>query len=689
MKRIRWWTLLSFAGVGLTAAVIGPSVWGQPGAKNGTLIPPIVTAPPEMPAAKPFGPSSLPLDTPGKGASEVKGVNPPPAFPVTGLPPISTQSSPAPQLAPKIGESVAHPTAKEPLDTALPEIRSGKQQPSVSLEWAGPTVARVNQPMACQLLVRNTSTVALQNVVVRQRLAQGVTCKVSDPPAANEIGELVWNLGTLAPEQTRRIDLQLVSQVRGTLNCQANVTFTGTAAHQVQVHEPQLAVKMRAPDKVVAGETVTLLFAVSNPGDGTAEAVRMKVLLPEGLEHPRGKVVEVDVGNLAPKEIRTMQLGCLANGAAMQKCLVVTTADGGISANDTVQFEILTPRLDAVVTGPKLRYVDRPAVYVVKVTNSGSAPVNNVEVQEVLPAGLKFHQANHGGKYQEATRTVSWLLGDLPPGQAREFSVDVIPTEAGEQRVLAQARSARGLKTEAEARTIVEGLPSLLIELADVDDPVEVGTETAYELHVTNTGTKTETNVEVTCTLPDQFEFKNAKCSTTLRYRVEGRQLIFEPLPRLAPKADVIYRIQVRGTAAADVRFRARIKADGLRDPILREESTRIYSDDSVVRPVSASPAPNLAPQIAPLPNPAPQAVPAPAPAPMATPNNGPAPGPLPLPDSVALPMPGPASSPLPALPPVTPVSLPIRDAGAVPLPLPMPGALPAPTPVPPPAPRP
>ena len=56
--------------------------------------------------------------------------------------------------------------------------------------------------------------------------------------------------------------------------------------------------------------------------------------------------------------------------------------------------------------------------------------------------------------------------------------------------------------------------------------------------------------------------------------------MVFEPLPKLAPRADAIYRVNVRGLAPGDVRFRARIKADGLTDPVLREESTKVYGDD-------------------------------------------------------------------------------------------------------------
>ena len=518
------------------------------------------------------------------------------------------------------------------------DVAPGKQQPSVSIEWTGPSEIRIHQPIACQILVRNTSNALVQGVVVRHRLGQGVVCKSSEPKVANEGGELIWNLGTLTPDQSRRIDLVLVSQNRGALTNHATVTFSAIATHSMQVREPQLAVKMRAPDKVIAGETVTFQLSISNPGDGVAEAIKLKAMLPEGLEHARGKVVELDVGKLAPKEVRTMQLVCLAKGDGMQKCVIVASGDGDLSSNDSAQLEILMPKLDVALAGPKMRYLDRHAIYVLKVTNPGSAPANGVEVKEVIPAGFKFHQANNGGQFQEGTRLVTWNLDNLPPGQSKDLAVDLIPIDVGEHRLIAHVKTARGLKSEAELRTVVEGLSSLFMEVSHADDPIEVGAETAYEIRVANTGTKTETNVEVVCTLPAQLEFKGAKCTTTLRYRQEGRELIFEPLPRLAPKADVIYRVQVKGIAPGDIRFRTRFRADGLKEPVLREESTRIYSDDSPVRPASfEAPAPPSSAPALPMQGgstPAPSALPMPPALPTPIPAPVDAPPPLPLPPS-------------------------------------------------------
>jgi hypothetical protein len=73
-----------------------------------------------------------------------------------------------------------------------------------------------------------------------------------------------------------------------------------------------------------------------------------------------------------------------------------------------------------------------------------------------------------------------------------------------------------------------------------------------------------------------------ATSAANCKFRVEGKKVIFEPLPRLAPRADVLYRITVRGIAPGDARFRARITADNLSEPVLKEESTRVYADDAI-----------------------------------------------------------------------------------------------------------
>jgi uncharacterized repeat protein (TIGR01451 family) len=271
---------------------------------------------------------------------------------------------------------------------------------------------------------------------------------------------------------------------------------------------------------------------------------------------------------------------CLTKSPGEQKCEAVATSDGNLTAKDETVFPVVAPKLELAVAGPKLRYLDRQGTYVFRVTNTGSAPASNVTITDAIPQGFKFVTANGGGREDFSTRTVSWLVGDLPPNQSREVSLQLVAVNIGEYKHAATAKAARGLAAEAETETRVQGLSALLVELVDLEDPVEVGANARYEIRVTNTGSKTETNIQVICVMPEKMEFAGAQGAGNSKHRLEGKQVIFEPLPKLAPRADALYRVNCRARAPGDLRFKARIMADSLSEPVNKEESTRVYGDE-------------------------------------------------------------------------------------------------------------
>src|SRR5262249_42597681 len=228
-------------------------------------------------------------------------------------------------------------------------------------------------------------------------------------------------------------------------------------------------------------------------------------------------------------------------------------------------------------TGPKLRYLDRKAVYSFKVTNPGDASATNVTVSDVIPAGFKFLAADSGGRHDFSTRTVSWFLGEIGPAQSKEVKLEVVAVNPGEFQHKVMAQAARGLKEETDVLTRVEGLSAILLEVVDTEDPIEVGAETSYEIRITNTGSKTETDIKLVCTLPEKMQLKSAQGPT--HYHEEGKNLVFDMLPKLAPRADAIYRVTVKATAAGDMRFKTQITSANLVEPVHEEEATRVYAD--------------------------------------------------------------------------------------------------------------
>jgi uncharacterized repeat protein (TIGR01451 family) len=454
---------------------------------------------------------------------------------------------------------------------------SSSQEPAVSLTWEGPANAKVGRPNDYNLTVCNTGAAPVQQVLVRVQLPAGARATDTEPKANTEGNVLWWELGTLTVKQKKSLMVRMVPDARGDLACHAWVTFTGAATLQIQAREPKLTLKVTAPEKIMVGDPATLVLLVSNPGNGTAEQVKLHVNLSEGFEHPAGRVIDLDIGNLGANEARRVQLMCTVKGGGEQKCEGIAEAQGDLRVKDRIAVNITTPRLDLDVAGPKLRYIDRKAVYTFKVTNPGDCPANNVMVQDVLPAGFKFNSASDGGRHDQATRTVSWNIGEIAPAQTKEVKLEVVAVNPGEHHHKVTAQAARGLKVDNDILTRVDGVSSLLLEVMDSEDPIEVGAETSYEIRITNTGSKPETNIKLVGILPEKVQFKSATGPT--RFQENGKEIAFEPLPNLAPKGDAIYRITVKAMAAGDVRFKAQITSTNLVEPVIEMESTRIYED--------------------------------------------------------------------------------------------------------------
>jgi uncharacterized repeat protein (TIGR01451 family) len=355
------------------------------------------------------------------------------------------------------------------------------------------------------------------------------------------------------------------------------VTFTGSSVLRIKIREPKLVLKAAAQEKVLIGDPAAFTLTVSNPGDGSADQVRIHAILSEGLEHARGNKIDFEIGNLAAGESRNVTLLCATKTGGLQKCEGTAEAEGNLSSKDAASVNVITPRLDLQLTGPGLRYLERRALYTLKVTNPGDAPATNVTVGDMVPDGFKVLAASDGGRHDFQTRTVSWFLGEIAPGQTREVKLEVQAINPGEHKHKAMAVGARGLRAEAELTTRVEGLSALLLEMIDTEDPIEVNGDTAYEVRITNTGSKTETDIRLVATVPDKMEFRNAQ--GLVKYHTEGKTIVFDPIEKLAPRADAIFRINVKALDPGIVRFKIQVTSTNLVDPVIKMEATRIYSD--------------------------------------------------------------------------------------------------------------
>jgi len=83
--------------------------------------------------------------------------------------------------------------------------------------------------------------------------------------------------------------------------------------------------------------------------------------------------------------------------------------------------------------------------------------------------------------------------------------------------------------------------------------------------------------VRLTATLLGDLEPVDARGPAA--HRTDNLTISFEPLARLSPAEEAVFKIRVRGTREGDQRVQVQLTSDDHPSPITKEEITRVYAD--------------------------------------------------------------------------------------------------------------
>jgi len=455
----------------------------------------------------------------------------------------------------------------------------GPQSPQLTIQKFAEAEIQVGTPATFRTTIRNTGSVDADDVEICDRIPKGTRLVETSPRAARgPRGELVWTLGTLKPGGETSVEMKVMPMVEGEIGSVATVRFNTDASAKTVATKPELVVETSAPQRVLIGEDLQLIITVSNPGSGVATGVILEEHIPAGLRHAAGTDLEYEVGDLPPGESRKLELTLTASRPGSVVNLLTVRGKGSLKAEDRLEIEVVAPKLDVALAGPKRRYLEREAKYQLSVYNSGTAPAELVELVAYLPSGLKFVSANNAGHYDEANRAVYWRLEELPNDETGMVELTTMPIEAGQHKIRLRGTADKGLTAEREQSVSVEGIAAIMFEVVDATDPIEVGGETTYKIRVLNQGSKAASNVRLAVQLPPELQAVSAEGPT--RHAIDGNRVFFEGLAKLAPKADTTYQLRVQGIRPGDLRIRFELQTDDMATPVIKEESTRVYADE-------------------------------------------------------------------------------------------------------------
>ena len=341
------------------------------------------------------------------------------------------------------------------------------------------------------------------NVVVKDILGEGLTfVDATGNYSFDEVTRTVIWIVDLAKGESKVFSVIAIVSGYGNVT---NSLVVGNKTAGVNVTVPEIN-----PDKTANisnpnfGDNVNYTVTVTNDGIGDAKDVVVRDILGEGLtfvdatgnysfdEATRTVTWIVD---LAKGESRTFYVNAIVSGYGnVTNSLVVGNKTAGVN----VTVPEINPDKTANITNPN--FGDK-VDYTVTVTNDGMGDAKDVVVRDVLGEGLKFVSATGNYSFDEATRTVTWIV-DLAKGESKVFSV--IATVVGYGNVTNSL--VVGNKTAGVNVTVPEIIPD---KTANISNP-NFGDNVNYTVTVTNDGIGDAKDVVVCDVLGEGLKFVSA-----------------------------------------------------------------------------------------------------------------------------------------------------------------------------------
>jgi uncharacterized repeat protein (TIGR01451 family) len=282
----------------------------------------------------------------------------------------------------------------------------------------------------------------------------------------------------------------------------------GDPAVLVSNQTPIITADIRGPKQIMIGREAVYRVRLQNQGAAPAEGIVATVRIPpwadvvdsvatQGTVRPSqnaatptqlewqltridGRATETLDVRLVPRESRPLELGISWTIAPVGSRAIV---------------EVQEPLLKVEVDGPSEVLYARPQVFRLTLSNPGTGPAENVQIELVPPGGKKDSATTHP-------------VGTLQPNESKTVEIELTARDAGKLQIKAIASAEGGLTSEV-AKEVFCRKPELEVDWRGSATQY-AGTAATYFFRVRNPGTAPAEDVAVKVTLPEGAEFTSA-----------------------------------------------------------------------------------------------------------------------------------------------------------------------------------
>ena len=241
---------------------------------------------------------------------------------------------------------------------------------------------------------------------------------------------LSWKIGGLPAGTERSILVKVKPTQVAPMDHGATVTFQAGSRARSRVLQPKLRVEVvQAPsfEKVLKGKTAGFRISVTNTGSGPRPrrgraGQAWTGTPPRERREERGEQLRPAAqGDRPGPSRRAAGDGRRRQARGSQVCVFKATSPDVIfdpaEAQVEKTVEVIQPKLKLTLDAPAQRYTDTIATYTLTVENPGTSPAKGIRLLSSLPVSGKLVSASSNGRYDPATRRISWSLPQLGPSE--------------------------------------------------------------------------------------------------------------------------------------------------------------------------------------------------------------------------------------------------------------------------------
>ncbi|VTS01939.1 COG1361 family protein [Tuwongella immobilis] len=289
---------------------------------------------------------------------------------------------------------------------------------------------------------------------------------------------------------------------------EADGVVVGMAERKIEWQGAQLKLALSTPRSASLNDDVSMTLSVLNVGQVSSTPATLRMFVPAGVQvlgtlpatRQEGNQLLWELPSIPGQGQEMIHVKVKPTKPGPMKFDVVANANNNDMAKISESVEVLQARIQMSREGPTVGVVGEEIPIRIKVANTGTGPVTDIEVQCKYDPGL-----THTSQKNPAVAKIA----KLEPGQIEDLIIRLRANDVGKHNIRFFARAANSLTAETDPLAIDVRKAGLMLT-SEATPRAYLQQEIAWQIRVKNDGELPLTNVLVRGEWPDEVVYLRA-----------------------------------------------------------------------------------------------------------------------------------------------------------------------------------